>query len=51
MWRLFKLLMILLILAGAGLVAYAYLGPFFFADDFAPPVRTVEEPVDLGLDP
>lgn len=49
MWRLIKLLLILAVLAGVGLVAFAYLGPLLMPDDFAPPVRQVVQPVDLGL--
>lgn len=47
MWRLIKVIFFLAVLAGAALIAYAYVGPFFFEDDFAPPIRTVTEPVVL----
>ncbi|EPX86179.1 hypothetical protein ruthe_00988 [Rubellimicrobium thermophilum DSM 16684] len=50
MWRLIKLLLILAVLAGIALVAYAYIGPLLFPDDFAPPLREVTKPVDLDLD-
>jgi hypothetical protein len=50
MWRLIKLLLVLAILGGLGLIAYAYLGPILLPDDFAAPVREVTIPVDLGLD-
>ncbi len=48
MWRLIKALLVLAVLAGLGLVAYAYVGPVFFPDDFAPPSRTVTQDVTLG---
>ena len=47
LWRLFKLLIFLLILGGLGLIAYAYVGPIFFPQDFAAPEVRVEEPVVL----
>lgn len=47
MWRLIKLLFWLVLLAAVALVAYAYVGPVFFPDDFAPPERQVTEPVTL----
>lgn len=50
MWRLIKVLAVLVVVAALALVAYAYLGPTFLPDDFAPPSREVREPVDLGLD-
>ena len=50
MWRLIKVLLTLAVLAGLALVAYAYVGPTFLAEDFAPPARMVTTPVDLGLD-
>lgn len=50
MWRLIKVLAVLALLAGIAMVAYAYLGPLVMPDDFAPPLRDVSEPVDLGLD-
>lgn len=50
MWRLIKALVVLAVLGAVGLIAFAYLGPVFMADDFAPPVREVTTPVDLGLD-
>lgn len=49
MWRLFKVLVYLIILAFAGLVAYAYLGPYFGAD-FSPPQSETREPVTLDAD-
>ena len=50
MWRLIKVLFVLAVLAGVAFVAFAYLGPLFMADDFAPALREVRAPVDLGLD-
>ncbi len=47
MWRLIKLFVFLTVIAGAGLVGYAYLGPIFFPADFAPPVEQVIEPIIL----
>ena len=49
MWRLIKVLLVLAVIAGIALVAYAYVGPFLFPDDFAPPLRDVVEPVELDL--
>jgi hypothetical protein len=50
MWRLIKLLLILALLAGIALVAYAYVGPLLLPGDFEPPLREVSQPVDLDLD-
>jgi hypothetical protein len=47
MWRLIKLVILLTALAAAGLVAYAYVGPIFFPDDFAAPAEQVKLPVTL----
>ncbi|WP_247226188.1 hypothetical protein [Yoonia sp. F2084L] len=47
MWRLIKALLFLIILAGVGLVAYAYVGPLFFPGDFAAPSQEVTRPVTL----
>ncbi|MEJ6398187.1 hypothetical protein [Yoonia sp. 208BN28-4] len=47
MWRLIKLLVFLTALAAIGLIGYAYLGPIFTPDDFAPPVEQVVEPIVL----
>jgi len=47
MWRLIKVLFFLSVLAVAGLIAYAYMGPIFFPADFAPPTVEVSEPVVL----
>ncbi len=50
MWRLIKVLLALALVAAVTLVAYAYVGPFLFPDDFAPPQREVVQPVELDLD-
>lgn len=50
LWRLMKLLFALAILAAIAFVAYAYLGPIFFAEDFAAPVERVVKPVTLETD-
>ena len=47
MWRLIKALLFLIILAGVGLVGYAYVGPLFFPADFAAPSQEVTQPVTL----
>jgi predicted small lipoprotein YifL len=47
MWRFIKALLFLFILAGVGLVAYAYIGPLFFPGDFAAPTQEVTQPVTL----
>ena len=50
MWKLIKALIFLAIIAGIGLLGYAYVGPIFFPADFAPPVVDVNEPVILEAD-
>ncbi len=50
MWRLIKVLLVLAVLAGIALVAYAYVGPFVMPDDFQAPVRDVTQPVDLDIE-
>ncbi len=47
LWRLIKLLLFLVVLGGLGLIAYAYIGPIFFPQDFAAPEVRIEEPVIL----
>ena len=47
MWRLIKVLFVLSILTAIAFVGFAYVGPFFMEDDFAPPVREVTQPVTL----
>ena len=47
MWRLIKVLLFLILLAGATLVAYAYVGPVFFPAEFAAPTKEVTRPVTL----
>jgi len=49
MWRVIKALIFLTALGAIGLIGYAYVGPIFFADDFAPPLADVSEPVTLDL--
>lgn len=49
MGRLIKYLIYLIILASLGLVAYAYVGPWFGAD-FSPPQTEIREPVTLNAD-
>lgn len=50
MWRLIKAVLVLVVLAGIGLVLYAYLGPIFFPSDFAAPSREITEPVTLEVE-
>jgi len=50
MWRIFKALLFLAVLAAIIFVSYAYVGPVFFPADFAAPGRVVTEPVLLNLD-
>lgn len=47
MWRLIKVLFFLIVLGGVGLIAYAYVGPLFFPNDFAAPTQEVTRPVTL----
>lgn len=49
MIRVFKLLFMLVILAGIGLVGFAYIGPILGAD-FAPTKSEIREPVLLDVD-
>ena len=49
MGRLIKLLIYLAVFGFAGLVGYAYLGPYFGAD-FSAPQTEVREPVTLNAD-
>lgn len=49
MGRLIKLLLYLICLSFIGLVAYAYLGPYFGAD-FSAPQSEISEPVILNVD-
>ncbi|WP_210528293.1 hypothetical protein [Rubellimicrobium arenae] len=49
MWRLIKVLLILAVLAGIALIAFAYVGPLILPGDFQPPSHQVEEPVELNL--
>lgn len=49
MIRVFKLLFMLVLLAGIGLVGFAYIGPILGAD-FAPTKTDIREPVTLDVD-
>lgn len=49
MWRLLKWLVYLAVLAGIGVVAYAYLGPFFGAD-FSAPAEERRAPVVIDVE-
>ena len=50
MLRLIKVLLFLCVLSGIGLVAFAYIGPIFFPDDFTAPISEVTHPVTLDTD-
>jgi hypothetical protein len=50
MWRLFKFLVWLAVLAALVLVAYAYVGPVLFPDHFVPAVTDQSAPILLELD-
>lgn len=50
MRRLVKAVVYLLVLAVLAFLAYAYVGPIFFAADFAAPQSEVSAPVSLDLD-
>jgi hypothetical protein len=50
MWRLFKFLVWLAVLAALVLVAYAYVGPVLFPDHFVPAVSDRSAPILLELD-
>ncbi len=49
MGRLIKFLIYLICLSFIGLVAYAYIGPYFGAD-FSAPQTEIREPVTLDVD-
>lgn len=49
-WRLILLVLALGVLAALAFIAYAYVGPIFFAEDFAPPVQEVIKPVTLEVE-
>ncbi|SDE06309.1 hypothetical protein [Limimaricola pyoseonensis] len=48
-WALVKLALVLVVLAGLGLLAYAYVGPMLFPADFAAPAEPVVKPVTLEI--
>ena len=50
LWRIIKLLILLAVLAGIALIAYAYVGPILFAPDFAAPSEQITQPVVLELE-
>lgn len=49
MGKIIKYLLYMIVLAGIGLVAYAYLGPWFGAE-FAPVQTEIRQPVILNAD-
>lgn len=49
MWRLIKVLLILAVLCGLALIAYAYVGPIVFPADFAAPSQQITAPVALEV--
>lgn len=49
MGRIFKFLLFLAVIGFIGLLAYAYVGPYFGAD-FAEPAREIRVPIDLQAD-
>ena len=49
MWRIIKLLVILLVLVVLGVIAYAYVGPLVSPKDFSAPQTEVTVPVPLNL--
>ncbi len=48
-WALVKLALLLVVLAALGVLAYAYIGPVLFPDDFAAPAQQVVKPVTIEL--
>lgn len=50
MWRIVKFLLVLLVLGGLSLIAYAYVGPVLFPADFAAPSQQITAPVTLEVD-
>jgi len=50
MWKLIKALLYLAVVAGIAFVGYAYVGPVFFAADFAAPSQVIRQPVALDLE-
>jgi len=46
--RLIKGLVVLVLLAALGVVAFAYLGPLLFPAEFAAPQQDIRLPVTLG---
>jgi len=50
MWRLFKVLFVLIVLGGMAFVAYAFVGPVLWRADFAAPTQLVTETVTLEVE-
>lgn len=50
MWRLIKVMLVLLLLAVILFVAYAYVGPILFHEDFSPTIQEVVKPATLGVE-
>ncbi|PYE86041.1 hypothetical protein DFP88_101716 [Pseudoroseicyclus aestuarii] len=48
-WTLIKLALVLAVLGGVALTAYAYIGPMLFPADFEAPVQQVTKPVTLEV--
>lgn len=49
LWRLIKFLLVLIILGGIALIAFAYVGPIFFPSDFAAPTAPMTLPITLDV--
>ncbi|ADO42227.1 hypothetical protein [Ketogulonicigenium vulgare] len=47
LWKLIKVIFILVVVAAIALIAYAYVGPLVMPDDFQPPAREMRVPVTL----
>ena len=47
LWRLIKLVLVLLVLAALGLIAFAYVGPVFMPGDFDPHQEEIRIPLTL----
>lgn len=47
LWKLIKFLLFLAILAGLGLIAFAYVGPILMPAEFTPPSTEISQPVTL----
>lgn len=49
MWRIIKGVFYLLVLGAVALLGYAYIGPVFFPQDFAPPAEEITESITLPV--